>query len=281
MPSTTLTTDPAPLLRGPLDAHDPGRAHHADRVTLGPTMDGAEHAHYQLANAHRMRHGVIVGTDEARVANLATVLAVSARAARPLVTTYIAEHVTNTALADKSSVLIDGTGTADVADTAVAALERAVTVRAALLAEMQANSAYAGALPPVLVIVEDAHRVFAPVRRRWETVLRTAGALGIGILATVPDARLRSIGGSSTVRAMLSDQHLQLIDPSAAVFTATGTTPGEQVTFRAFQLTTASADEAEKVERAYRRWLTAYPDTALDAPTRAAFDDAPAHGGAA
>lgn len=273
MPSTALTAAPAPLLRGPLDDHDPGRVPDSALLALGPTLDGADHARYQLTDAHRMRHGMIVGDDHACVANLATVLAVTARAAMPLVTAYVAEHATNTALADKATVLITGE---HVATTAVAALERAVAARAALLTEMQASSPCAAGLSAMLVLVDDTHRVFAP-RRRWEAVLDTAAAVGIGVLATVPDARLRSVGGSSAVRALLSEQRLDLVDADAAVFVAAA--GGERVLFRSFQL--APAGDAARVEVSRRRWLTAYPDTGLDAPTRDAFDAAQTHRGVA
>jgi hypothetical protein len=128
MPSTALPTTPAPLLRAPL--HDGGR------LALGPTLDGAGHAYYRLAGPRRMRHGVIVGDAGAGVSNL---LAVTARAAMPLVTAYINGHhdLTNPALARQSTVLIDG---ADVAETAIDALERVLRARIELLASMQAAS---------------------------------------------------------------------------------------------------------------------------------------------
>lgn len=285
MSSTAIPAVPAPLLRAPL--HDDGR------LALGPALNGSGHAYYQLTTPYRMRHGVIVGDVGAGVSNLVTVLAVTARAAMPLVTAYIngPAALMNPALARQSTVLIDGE---DVAGTAIAALERAVAARAALLASMRAGTYPAAGLPALLVVIKDAHRVFDGHGQRWTAVVREAGKLGIGVLATVHDTWLTSFGGSRALRALLVDEFGQLValrtaDPNVTTAVVAGrwpaAEPGTPPTgvgrviypeagrgeFASFRL--AAGGTGALVERGRRRWLVTYPDTELDGPTRAAFGD--------
>lgn len=286
MPSTALSAAPVPLMREPL--HDGGR------VALGPALDGPGHAYYQLTRSRRMRHGLIVGDAGAGVSNLATVVAVTARAAMPLVTVYVngRPDLTNPALASQSSVLVDGR---DAAGTAVAALERVLAARAALLTDMRAVSYQAAGLPGLLVVIKDAHRVFAGHGDRWAALLRQAGVLGIGVLATVHDTLRRSFGGSVDLLDQLDQQLIALRTQDVNVRTVVyagmwrpddrpataGKTPtgvgrvlypeAERAVFASFRLAAGGTDAL--VERGRRRWLTAYPDTQLDAPTRSAFGD--------
>lgn len=302
MPSTALPAAPAPLLRAPL--HDHGR------LALGPALRTAGHAYYPLATPRRMHHGVIVGDAGAGASNALTVLAVTARAAMPLVTAYINGHhnLTNPALARQATVLVQG---ADVAETAIAALERVVRARTELLAAMQAGSYPAAGLPALLVAIKDAHQVFAGHGERWAAVVRLAGELGIGVLATMPDTRLTSFGGSSALQTLLLEQVVALrtrcsitvekLAAKTAVFAAMGSGSASlpvtehpaalrselggaptgvgrlfvdrepPVAFASFRL--AAGGTEALVERGRRRWLVTYPDTELDAPTRAAFGD--------
>lgn len=309
MPSTALPTAPAPLLRAPL--------HDAGRLALGPALNGPGHAYYPLAMPRRMRHGLVVGETGTGVSNALTVLAVTARAAMPIVTAYVNgnSELTNPALAGQSTVLIDG---ADVADTAVAALERAVSARARLLADMRAASYPAARLPALFVVIKDAHEVFAGRGQRWARVLEQAGALGIGVLAGVRDLRLTSFGDSSALRQLLLEQVVALrtictvtlhtLAAKTAVFATMGSGAGDSrvethaadlsgvlrtaptgagllvrdsdapVAFASFRL--APSGTAAMVERGRRRWLSTYPDTELDAPTRTAFGGLAHRGGA-
>ncbi|PXY16572.1 hypothetical protein [Prauserella muralis] len=279
MPSTVLPAVPAPLLRGPLHADED----HPGCVALGPTPDGAGHARYPLATPRRMRHGVIVGDPGTGVGNLTTVLAVTARATMPLVTAYIngCPRLTNPALAHQSTVLLDGAEVADVARTALAALQRAVAARAALLADLRASSYPAAGLPALLVLIAGAHHVFDGHGERWAAVLRQAGTLGIGVVATVPALTLSSFGGSSTLRSLLLAQLVALRSScpithdlaAAPAETPTGVgrliVGGEHVQFVSFRLSAGGTHAL--AERGRRRWLVAYPDTGLDGPTREAF----------
>jgi hypothetical protein len=293
MPSSALPAAPVPLMREPL--HDGGR------VALGPALDGTGHTYYPLAGPRRLRHGLIVGDAGAGVSNLATVLAVTARAAMPLVTVYVNGHnrLTNPALADQASVLVAGEDVAETARTTVAALERAVDARAALLAAMRAASYPAAGLPGLLVVLKDAHRVFAGHGERWAQVARQAGVLGIGVLALVRDLELGSFGGCPALRTLLLDQVVALRTRCAAadlpasaqgaqgaavlgegrLFSADPAARHEDRAFAPFRLAAGGTDEL--VERGRRRWLAAYPDTALDAPTRTAFAGLAGRDGAA
>ncbi|MFI5614724.1 hypothetical protein [Amycolatopsis sp. NPDC051903] len=311
MPSITLPTAPAPLLRAPL--HDNGR------LALGPALTGGGHAFYPLAAPRQLRHGVIVGDAGTGVSNALTVAAVIARAAMPLVTAYVNGHSAplNAALARQSTVAIARSSGCDVAATAIAALERAVLARAQVLTELRAASFPAAGIPPLLVIIKDAHEVFAGHGERWAKVMHHAGKLGIGVLAALHDMRLTSFGGSAALRARLTEQVIALrtgcmITQDILVKTAVSANPEfgrpgsrdtevelaaqlrkslrdaptgaghlivaheNPVAFASFRLAAGSA----MIERGRERWLKIHPDTELDAPTRAAFGELAHRGGA-
>jgi hypothetical protein len=284
----------APILREPL--------HHAGQLAFGPALGGASYVSYPLADPRRMRQGLIVGAAGTGVSNLATVLAVTARAAMPLATVYINGHsdLTNPALAHGASVLINGETTAETARIAAAALERAIEARARLLATMQAARFPTAGVPGLLVVIKDAEQIFAGHGDQWVALLRQASLLGIGVLALVHNLTLASFDGTPMLRQLLLDQVVALrtrcrltadllADARTAELvpdprlTLRETQPGEGRLFtdhaghrevRAFtSFRLATSNEDELIEQARRRWLAAYPDTVLDTPTREAFGD--------
>lgn len=298
MPTTTVSAAepaaPIPLLREPIFAHG--------RLALGPLLDEPGHAYYQLADyqlakPRRMRHGLIVGNASAGVTNLATVLTVTARAAMPLVTVYIAHQPTDTnaALASRCSVLIQGRNAAQLA---VDAMERAVAARTQLLDDLRARSGNCGydtaGLPALLVIVENAEQIFDGHGERWNRMLWRAGDLGIGVLAAARDTYIPSFGGSKGLRDQLEEQLIALRTHDRVIQgvvdagmwrlgeqlgTSMRTAPtgvgrvlfpvSERAAFTSFRFT--RDNENDLVQRVRRAQLGSHPDAELDAPTQVAF----------
>src|SRR5690606_31768725 len=297
--ATSVPTSPGPLLQAPLAAEPDGLA-------LGPALDGpSTRACYPLHAPRRLQHGAIVGDAGSGVSNLMTLVAVQARAAGPMVTAHINGHqeLTNPALAQRSTVLIDGASDGDVAEIALEALERAVQARVRLMDSMEAGSYPAAGLPPLLVTIAEAPRVLAGNAGRWTQVADQAGTVGIGLLAAVPtlspeafgnSVRLRHLLTTNTIALRTSCRHTASLMAKTDVFASSGqgqclaTAPAgvgqllvdgrTPVRFAPYWL--ATSDTEAIVERARRRWLVAYPDIELDAPTREAFTPDLARGAA-
>lgn len=269
-------------------------------LTIGETPAG-DPVSYRLTRHYRAESGLVVGGAGAGINNLLTVLAIQARASDiPVATVYIDgssddDRRRNHALHDAATVSLHD---ADVAEASITALEAAVTARAQHLRERGMAPYEAAGFPVLLVLIKDAPALFEARAKRWNRVLLQTGALGIAVVAAVPNLLSYSFGtsmgrivpdrGSASLRSALlstlmvlrtycwhTDQELRYMVEGCASSMPNEAGQGQLIRdrvarrFESYWLSTTE-DPAE-IEHARRQWLRRYPDNTLDTPTRDAI----------